>query len=53
MLDGAGNADGQIKIGRHGLASLADLEIIGEIARIHRRARRAHRCAQAVGYLVQ
>ena len=51
MLDGAGNAHRKVKIGRHHLAGLADLIIIGHIARIHRGAAGAHRRMQPVGDL--
>ena len=48
MLDRSGNADGYIEIGSDRLAGLADLQIVGRIARVHRRARRADRGVEAV-----
>src|SRR5277367_6159819 len=39
MLDSAGNADGDIKLGRHHLAGLADLPVVRRVASIDRGAR--------------
>ena len=53
MLDGAGNAHRDVKIGRHHLAGLAHLIIVGHKARIDRGAAGAHRGVQPVGDLVE
>src|ERR1700727_1739923 len=49
MLDRAGNADGDIKLGRYHLAGLADLPVVRRVASIHRGARGANRGADLVG----
>ena len=49
MLDGAGNADRDIEIGRHHLAGLADLPVVRGVAGIDRGARGAHGGAELVG----
>ena len=49
MLDRAGNADGDIELGRHHLPGLADLEVVGPVSGVHRRARGADRGAETVG----
>ena len=38
VLDGAGNADGDLQLRRHHFAGLAYLVIIGRIIRVYRRA---------------
>ena len=48
MLDRAGDADRNVQLGRHDLAGLPHLPVIGNIARIHCRARRAHRRTELV-----
>ena len=50
MLDRAGNADRDVKLGRDHLAGLPDLPIVGRIARVDRGARGAHRRAELVGH---
>ena len=49
MLDRAGDADGDIDFGGDDLAGLADLIIIGDIARVDRRAAGADARAELVG----
>ncbi len=49
MLDGAGDADGDVEVGRDHLAGLADLVVVGGVAGVHRRARGADGGAQAIG----
>src|SRR5690349_7408390 len=49
MLDRAGDADGDIEVGRHHLAGLADLVVVGYVARIDRRAAGAEAGAELVG----
>jgi hypothetical protein len=49
MLDRAGDADRDVEVGRHDLAGLADLPVIGGIAGIDRGARGAHGRAELVG----
>src|SRR5215472_534032 len=49
MLDGTGDADRDIELGRHDLAGLAHLPIVGRIAGIDRRAGGADRRAELVG----
>ena len=53
MLDRAGDADRDIDFGGDDLAGLADLIIVGGIARVDRRARRADRRAELVGERVE
>ncbi len=48
MLDRAGDTDGDVEFGGHDLAGLADLIVVGHIARVHRSAR----CADAGAELV-
>ena len=48
MLDRAGDADGDVDFGRNDLAGLADLIVVGDLARIDCRARGADGCAQLV-----
>lgn len=52
VLDGAGNADRHVQFRRDDLAGLADLQLIGHVAGVDRRARGADRCAELVGELV-
>src|SRR5258707_894243 len=49
VLDRAGNADRDIKLGRHHLAGLADLPVVWRVASIDRGARGADGCSQLVG----
>ena len=49
MLDGAGDADGDVEVGRHDLAGLADLVVVGHVAGIDRGARGADGGAELVG----
>ena len=49
MLDGAGDADGDIEFGRDDLAGLADLVVVGHEAGVDRGARGADRGAELVG----
>ena len=48
VLDGAGDADGDVDFGGDDLAGLAHLVVVGHIARVHRRAARPHARAQLV-----
>src|SRR5262245_200752 len=49
MLDRTGDADGDVEVGRHHLASLTDLVVVRHEARIDCRARRADAGAELVG----
>ena len=49
MLDGAGNAAGDVQRGRHGLARLAHLVLDVDPALVHGRARGAHGGPQGIG----
>src|SRR5262245_38617659 len=49
MLDRAGNPGSDVELGRHNLAGLADLPVVGRITGIDRRARGADRRAELVG----
>src|ERR1700754_752313 len=49
VLDRAGNADGDVEIGGHDLAGLADLVVVGHVARIDRGAAGAKAGAELVG----
>src|SRR4029077_9683054 len=49
MLDRAGDADGDIEVGRHHLAGLADLVVVRHVARIDGGAAGAQPGAQLVG----
>src|SRR5215211_7014206 len=49
MLDRAGDADGDIEVGRHHLAGLADLVIVRHVAGIDRGAAGAEAGTQLVG----
>ncbi len=49
MLDGAGDADGDVELGRHHLAGLADLLVVRRVAGIDRGARGADGGAELVG----
>ena len=49
MLDRAGDADGDVEVGRHHLAGLADLVVVGHIAGIDRGAAGAQPGAELVG----
>src|SRR5918993_1748888 len=49
MLDRAGDADGDIEVGRHHLAGLADLVVVGHVTRVDRSAAGAETCAELVG----
>src|SRR6185295_19809340 len=53
MLDGAGDADGNVELGRHDLAGLADLVVVRHEAGIDRGAAGADRGAELVGDLFQ
>ncbi len=53
VLDRAGNADRDIDFGRDDLAGLADLIIVGRIARIDRGAAGADAGAELVGERVE
>src|SRR5271170_8045588 len=48
VLDRTGDAQRDVQLRRHGLAGLADLELTGVVAGIHRGARRAYRRAERV-----
>jgi hypothetical protein len=48
MLNGAGYADGDVEIGRHDLAGLADLPVVRRVTGVDRRARGADRGAELV-----
>src|SRR5262249_35707003 len=50
MLNGAGNADREIKLGRHHLAGLPDLPVVRRVAGIDRRPRSADGGAELVGH---
>ena len=50
MLDGARNPDSDVELRRDDLAGLADLEVVGHEAGIHRGARGADRGAELVGH---
>ena len=49
VLDGAGDADGDVELGRHDLAGLADLVVVGHEAGVDRGARGADGGAELVG----
>ena len=49
MLDRPGDSDGEINLGRNDLARLTDLHLVGRVARIDGRTRRADRGAELVG----
>lgn len=49
MLDRAAGAASDIQLRRDDLACLADLQVIGRVARIHRRARSADGGIELVG----
>src|ERR1051326_1175479 len=49
VLDGAGDADRDVELGRHHLAGLPNLPIVGSIAGVDRGARGADRGAELVG----
>src|SRR5215472_3521573 len=49
MLDGAGDADGNVELGRHHLAGLADLPVVGRIAGVDCGARGADARTELVG----
>src|SRR5215471_88774 len=49
MLDRAGDADGNVELGRHHLAGLADLPVVGRIAGVDCGARGADARTQLVG----
>ena len=49
MLDRAGDADGDVELGRHDLAGLADLPVVRRVAGIDRGAARRRRGAELVG----
>ena len=49
MLDGAGNADGDVKLGRHHLAGLADLVIVRHVAGIDGGPGGSHGRTETVG----
>ena len=53
MLDGAGNADGDVELRRDDLAGLADLIVIGRIAGVDRGAAGADGGAELVGERVE
>ena len=49
VLDRAGDADGDVQLGRHDLAGLADLPVVRRVAGVDRRAAGAERGAELVG----
>ena len=49
MLNGTADAAGHIQLGRHDLASLANLPVVGRVTRIHRRAGCPHGGTEFVG----
>src|SRR5581483_8515283 len=53
MLDRARDADGNVEIRRHDLAGLADLVVVGHVARVDRGAAGAEPGAQLVGQRLQ
>src|SRR5436305_8688332 len=53
MLDRAGDADGDIEVGRHHLAGLADLVVVRHVARVDRRAAGAETGPHRVGELLE
>src|SRR5919201_1777812 len=53
VLDGAGDARGEVELGRHRLAGLADLAGVGEPARVHNGARRGDRATEGAGQLLE
>ncbi len=53
MLDGAGDADGDVQLGGDYLAGLPHLHVVGHEAGVDRRARGAHRGTELVGHLVE
>src|SRR6266851_6156092 len=53
MLDRAGNADGDVEVGRHDLAGLADLVVVGHVARVDGGAAGAEAGPQLVGQRLQ
>jgi len=52
VLVGAADAGGDVQLGGHHLAGLADLQVVGDPAGVHGGARGAHRAAQLVGQLL-
>lgn len=52
MLDGAGDAHGDVQLRSDDLAGLANLHVAGHVAGIHRRARGTDGGAELVGQLV-
>src|SRR5678816_3462874 len=48
VLDRTGNADRHVELRRDDLAGLADLHVVRDVARVHGRARSAHRSAEAL-----
>ena len=52
MLDGTGDADGDVEVGGHDLAGLADLPVVGRVAGIDRRAGRPDGGTDTVGELL-
>src|SRR5216684_4368268 len=53
VLDRAGDADGDIEVGRHDLAGLADLVVVGHVARVDGGAAGAEAGPQLVGQRLQ
>src|SRR3954464_15315870 len=53
VLDGAGDAGGQVELRRDRLAGLADLPGVREPARVHHGARGGHRAAHGTGELLE
>src|SRR5689334_1533504 len=49
MLDRAGDADGDIEVGRHDLAGLANLVVVGHVAGVHGGAAGAETGTELVG----
>ena len=49
MLDGAGNADGDVELGGDNFARLADLHVVGHVAGVDGGTGSAHSGAQFVG----
>ena len=53
MLDRTRDADRDVELGRHDLAGLADLVVVGREPRVDGGARRADRCPEHVGETVE
>mmetsp|Transcript_28681 Transcript_28681/g.60422 ORF Transcript_28681/g.60422 Transcript_28681/m.60422 type:complete len:395 (+) Transcript_28681:63-1247(+) len=53
VLDGSGDADGQVKLWCHHLARLTDLQVVRAHSRVHRRTRRSQRPAKLIRKLFE